>query len=52
MIVRNFAGIIKGFIFIRAEAPGYKTGYRVALGMIWFSVLYAGDDGGLNVEGE
>ena len=40
--IGNFAGIMGAFIFIRAEAPGYKTGYGVALGMMWFGVLCAG----------
>ncbi|KAK0648095.1 major facilitator superfamily domain-containing protein [Cercophora newfieldiana] len=45
--IGNFAGIIGAFVFIRAEAPGYRTGYSVALGMMWFGALCAATMAGL-----
>ena len=39
--IGNVAGIIGAFIFIKTEAPTYKTGYGVALGMMWFGALCA-----------
>lgn len=41
VMIGNVAGIIGAFIFIRTEAPTYKTGYGVALGMMWFGALCA-----------
>ncbi|AEO69930.1 uncharacterized protein THITE_2069428 [Thermothielavioides terrestris NRRL 8126] len=37
--IGNVAGIIGAFIFIKSEAPTYKTGYGVALGMMWLGGL-------------
>ena len=45
--IGNFAGIMGAFIFIKAEAPTYKTGYSVALGMMWFGALCATTMAGL-----
>lgn len=45
--IGNFAGIIGAFIFIKSEAPTYKTGYGVALGMMWFGALCAATMAGL-----
>jgi sugar phosphate permease len=45
--IGNFAGIIGAFVFIKAEAPTYKTGYGVALGMMWFGALCAATMAGL-----
>jgi MFS family permease len=39
--IGNFAGIMGAFIFIRSEAPTYKTGYSVAVSMMWFGALCA-----------
>lgn len=39
--IGNFAGIMGAFIFIKTEAPTYKTGYGVAVGMMWFGALCA-----------
>ncbi|KAK4035097.1 high-affinity nicotinic acid transporter [Parachaetomium inaequale] len=41
VMIGNLAGIIGAFIFIKTEAPTYKTGYGVALGMMWFGVISA-----------
>ncbi|KAK4149865.1 high-affinity nicotinic acid transporter [Chaetomidium leptoderma] len=41
VMIGNLAGIIGAFIFIKSEAPTYKTGYGVAVGMMWFGVLCA-----------
>lgn len=41
VMIGNIAGIIGAFIFIKREAPTYKTGYGVALGMMWLGVLCA-----------
>lgn len=41
VMIGNVAGIIGAFIFIRTEAPTYKTGYGVALGMMWMGALCA-----------
>ncbi|KAK0620765.1 major facilitator superfamily domain-containing protein [Immersiella caudata] len=45
--IGNFAGIMGAFIFIRSEAPGYKTGYSVAVAMMWFGALCAATMAGL-----
>ncbi|KAG7284784.1 hypothetical protein NEMBOFW57_009396 [Staphylotrichum longicolle] len=45
--IGNIAGIIGAFIFIKSEAPTYKTGYGVALGMMWFGALCAATMAGL-----
>jgi hypothetical protein len=45
--IGNFAGIIGAFIFIKTEAPTYKTGYGVALGMMWFRALCCATMAGL-----
>jgi len=45
--IGNFAGIIGAFIFIKTEAPTYKTGYGVALGMMWFGALCTATMAGL-----
>ncbi len=45
--IGNFAGIIGAFIFIKTEAPTYKTGYGVALGMMWFGALCCATMAGL-----
>lgn len=45
--IGNFAGIIGAFIFIKSEAPTYKTGYGVALGMMWFGALCTATMAGL-----
>ncbi|GAB1317995.1 hypothetical protein MFIFM68171_08205 [Madurella fahalii] len=47
VMIGNIAGIIGAFIFIKAEAPTYQTGYGVALGMMWFGVLCATTMAGL-----
>ncbi|KAK4125794.1 MFS general substrate transporter [Parathielavia appendiculata] len=41
VMIGNLAGIMGAFIFIKSEAPTYKTGYGVALGMMWFGALCA-----------
>jgi hypothetical protein len=41
VMIGNIAGIIGAFIFIKKESPTYKTGYSVALGMMWFGALCA-----------
>lgn len=45
--IGNFAGIIGAFVFIKSEAPTYKTGYSVALGMMWFGALCTATMAGL-----
>ncbi|KAK1749707.1 major facilitator superfamily domain-containing protein [Echria macrotheca] len=45
--IGNFAGIIGAFIFIKNEAPTYKTGYTVALFMMLFGALCAATMAGL-----
>jgi MFS family permease len=47
VMIGNVAGVIGAFIFIRSEAPTYRTGYGVALGMMWFGALCAGVMAGL-----
>ena len=41
VMIGNLAGIIGAFIFIKTEKPYYKTGYGVALGMMWVGALAA-----------
>lgn len=41
VMIGNVAGIIGAFIFVKAEASTYKTGYGVALAMMWFGALCA-----------
>ncbi|AEO57794.1 hypothetical protein MYCTH_2304423 [Thermothelomyces thermophilus ATCC 42464] len=41
VMIGNVAGIIGAFIFVKKEAPLYRTGYGVALAMMWFGVLCA-----------
>lgn len=31
----NAGGIVASNVFISGEAPGYKTGYSVSLGLVW-----------------
>ena len=45
--IGNFAGIIGAIVFIKAEAPTYRTGYSVALGMMWVGALCAATMAGL-----
>ncbi|KAL2201211.1 major facilitator superfamily domain-containing protein [Corynascus similis CBS 632.67] len=47
VMIGNLAGIIGAFIFIKEEAPLYKTGYGVAVGMMWFGVICATTMAGL-----
>lgn len=39
--VGNVVGIIASNIFVEHEAPTYRTGYGVALGLTWFGALTA-----------
>jgi MFS family permease len=41
VMIGNLAGIIGAFIFIKTEAPTYKTGYSVAVAMMWLGALCA-----------
>jgi MFS family permease len=41
VMIGNIAGIIGAFIFIKEEAPTYKTGYGTAVGFMWVGVLSA-----------
>ncbi|GJN81309.1 major facilitator superfamily protein [Purpureocillium lilacinum] len=41
VMIGNLAGIIGAFIFIKEEKPLYKTGYGVAVGMMWFGAICA-----------
>lgn len=45
--IGNIAGIIGAFIFIKNEAPLYKTGYGVALAFMWLGALCAAAMAGL-----
>lgn len=39
--IGNLAGIIGSNIFLKNEAPNYKTGYAVCLGMMWLGAFSA-----------
>jgi len=37
--IGNIGGIVASNIFIPAQAPGFKTGYGTALGLIWVCAI-------------
>ena len=39
--IGNFCGLIASNIFLDSEKPGFKTGYSVALALLWMSFLCA-----------